>query len=194
MKTVIEMVTVPVQFTVPEKGMLEDQAEECDTVLPKFIRIRSLMDETDTMSMQQIITEQRDQLENLRVKLSFFQEQPKKTETVKPLTDKSVNGLLIKMNEQQLQFLKEKYLKSYDYEDENSTSLLSDGTVLHNERKVLEYEDKVYPNFIIDGIACDMLIEMIDAIEKRLKKHCGFTDDDFEDGDLYLQFDALDKE
>jgi len=194
MKTVSEMVTVPVQFTVPEKEMLQEQAEECETALPKFIRIRSLMDETDTMSMQQIIAEQKQQLEELRVKLSFFQGQPKKTETVKPLTDKSVNGLLIKMNEQQLQFLKEKYLESYDYEDENSTSLLSNGTVLHNERKVMEYEDKVYPNFIIDGIACDMLIEMIDEIEKRLKKHCGFTDDDFEDGDLYVQFDALDKE
>src|ERR1035437_9300532 len=60
MKTVTEMVTVPVQFTIPEKEMLEDQAEECDTVLPKFIRIRSLMDETDIMSMQQIIAEQRD--------------------------------------------------------------------------------------------------------------------------------------
>ena len=193
MKTVTEMVTVPVQFTIPEKEMLEEQAEECDTVLPKFIRIRSLMDETDTMSMQQNIAEQREQLEELRVKLSFFQGQPRKTETVKPLTDNSVNGLIIEMNEQQMQFLKEKYLESHDYEDLNSTTFLSNGTESHNEREVMEYNEKVNNTPILSDIGFYMLIHMINETEKRLIEHCGFTDDDFEDENLYEQFDALGK-
>src|ERR1035437_504908 len=193
-KTVTEMVTVPVQFTVPEKEMLEEQAEECDTVLPKFIRIRSLMDETDTMSMQQIITEQREQLENLRVKLSFFQSQPKKMETDKRLTDKSVNGLIIEMNEEQMQFLKEKYMESHDYEDLNSTTFLSNGTKSHNEREVMEYNEKVNNTPVLSDIGFYMLIHMINEIEKRLIKHCDYTDEDFEDENLYEQFDALGKD
>ena len=194
MKTVTEMVTVPVQFTIPEKEMLEEQAEECDTLLPKFIRIRSLMDETDTMSMQQIIAEQRDQLEDLRVKLSFFQGQPKKTETVKRLTDKSVNGLIIKMTDEQMKFLKEKYLESYDYEDLHVTTTMSNGKKTNNEREVIEYEEKDNNMSMMDRIGNYMLIDMIKDIEKRLIEHCGYTEDDFEDEDLFEQFDALDNE
>jgi hypothetical protein len=194
MKTVTEMVTVPVQFTIPEKEMLEEQAEECDTVLPKFIRIRSLMDETDTMSMQQIIAEQRDQLEDLRVKLSFFQGQPKKMETVKRLTDKSVNGLIIKMTDEQMEFLKEKYLESYDYEDLKVTTTMSNGKKTNNEREVIEYEEKDNNMSMMDRIGNYMLIDLIRDIEKRLIEHCGYTEDDFEDEDLFEQFDALDNE
>ena len=171
MKTVTEMVTVPVQFTIPEKEMLEEQAEECDTVLPKFIRIRSLMDETDTMSMQQMITEQRDQLEDLRVKLSFFQGQPKKTETVKRLTDKSVNGLLIKLNNKELDFLTELYIESQcadsniDEEDiENWQG--EDELYLHDEREEIEQEEIENPGSLLARLQDDLITTFIfDAMQ-----------------------------
>jgi len=39
--------TIPVFFTAAEKENLEKQAQVCETDLPKLIRIRCLMDETD---------------------------------------------------------------------------------------------------------------------------------------------------
>ena len=162
MKIVTEMVTVPVQFTVPEKEMLENQAEECETVLSKFIRIRSLMDETDTMSMQQNIAEQREQLEELRVKLSFFQGQPRKTETVKPLTDKTVNGFFLELNNKQLNFLTELYIESQCAdmnidEDDIANWTGEDEIDLHDEREEIEQEEIENPGSLLARLKDDLI-------------------------------------
>jgi hypothetical protein len=176
MKTVTEMVTVPVQFTVSEKEMLQEQAKECDTVLPKFIRIRSLMDETDTMSMQQIIAEQREQLEDLRVKLSFFQGQPKKMETVKRLTDKSVNGIFLELNNKQLDFLTELYIEAQcansniDEEDiENWKG--EDELNLHDEREEIEQEEIENQGSLLARLKDDLITTFIFDAMRTLNEY-----------------------
>ncbi len=114
------METIPVFFTAAEKENLEKQAQECETVLSKLIRIRCLMDETDIRMMQQTITTQEQQIEELRIKLGFFQEKGNHSESVKQLTEKSENVNLVKMNQKQFEFLREKYLESHDFEGSDS--------------------------------------------------------------------------
>lgn len=175
-KTVTEMVTVPVQFTNPEIEMLQEQADECETGLPNFIRIRSLMDESDTSSMQQLIAEQKQQLDELRVKLSFFQSQLKKTETVKQLTDKSVNGIFLEMNQKQLEYLTEKYIESQcaelnideeDIEEWNGEDELE----LHDEREEIEKEERKNPGSLLVRIKREFVIAFIFDLQYTLNEY-----------------------
>ncbi len=119
-----------------EKENLEKQAQECETVLSKLIRIRCLMDETDIRMMQQTITKQEQQIEELRIKLGFFQEKGNHSESVNQLTEKSDNVNLVKMNQKQFEFLREKYLESHDFEC-SGMETLPDGTITSNERDAL---------------------------------------------------------
>jgi hypothetical protein len=185
------MVIVPVSFTVQEKELLEKQAGDCETVLPKLIRIRCLMDETDFQEMRQLIDQQKQQLEELRVKLSFYQEHESNANSVKRITDKSLNGLLIHMNEKQIEFLTKKYLESYDYESDDTEEMLPDGTLTHNQRKALEAYEKEYPGHIINSIEGNMLYSFLSQIEERLVDHCGHSQEKFLDDPIIDEFENL---
>jgi endogenous inhibitor of DNA gyrase (YacG/DUF329 family) len=188
------MVTIPVPFTVSEKEMLECQSEECETGLPNLIRIRCLMDETDIRFMKQTIAEQKQLIEELRIKLGFYQHQGEIPVSVKPLTEKSVDGLLISMNEAQLEFLTDKYLESLDFESDHSEELLPDGTHIHNERKSLEYYEDQNPGHILTSMGQGMVIALLSRIEARLIDECGYSKEEFEDNPLIDEFDNLEND
>lgn len=165
------MVSVPVYFTNAEKSNLEQQAHECETALAKLIRIRSLMDETDIWSMQETIEEQKSQIEELRVKLSFFQGQGKNSELVKPSTDLSVNGLLIPMTEKQKEFLKELYIKTqcaqfdvnqedidnWEVDEDEEDEDLKYPPELNDERVELNQKEKTEPGYLLQQISEELI-------------------------------------
>jgi hypothetical protein len=185
------MVTIPVSFTVAENEMLEGQAKECETGLPNLIRIRCLMDETDIRFMKQTIAEQKQQIEELRIKLGFYQRQSEIPVTVKPSTDNPEAGLLISMSEAQLKFLTDKYLESQDFESDSSEEILPDGTHIHNERTSLEFHENQYPGHILTSMGQGMLINFISRIEGRLIDERGYDRDEFVDNPLIDEFDDL---
>lgn len=185
------MVTIPVFFTIQEKELLEKQAGECETVLSNLIRIRCMMDETDIRMMQQTLTEQKQLIEELRVKLSFYQEKDCLPVTNKQLTDKPVNGLLIKMNERQLAFIREKYLESYDFENPNEREGLPNGKMTSNHCEALEATEKDNPGFILSSIKFNMIYNFLVDIEERLEEYCGYDAEEFEDNPLIDEFNSL---
>lgn len=185
-----EMETIPVFFTAAEKENLEKQAEECETVLSKLIRIRCLMDETDIRMMQRTITTQEQQIEELRIKLGFFQEKGNHSKSVKQLNEKSGYVNLVKMNQKQFEFLREKYLESHDFESEDMESL-PDGTITSNERDALVAWNRKLPNNIITSMGLDMLYSLLDQIEERLIKNCGWDEEELQDDPLIEQFESL---
>jgi len=188
------MVVIHVPFTMQEKELLEKQAEECETVLPKLIRIRCLMDETDIQEMQQLIGQQKQLIEELRVKLSFYQEGDESVESGKRTTDKPVNGLLVEMNERQLQFITEKYIESYDFDyDPGCLERLSDGSFARSERESLEFYERQKPGHILQSIGSMMVYTLFGQIEANLVENCGYDKEDIEDNPLIDEFDELEK-
>jgi hypothetical protein len=185
-----EMVTISVFFTAAEKENLEKQAQECETVLSKLIRIRCLMDETDIRMMQQTITEQNQQIVELRIKLGFFQDKANYSEPIKQLTEKSDNVSLVMMNQKQFEFLKEKYLESHDFES-SGMETLPDGTIKGNERDALVAWEREFPDYVLTSMAGDMINSLFDQIEERLVEHCGCDEEEFIDDPLLEQFDSL---
>lgn len=67
-----QLIPVTVLLSPEEKIELEQQANNCGVDLPKYIRIRSQMNETDTSKMEEIISRQKKEIEELKVKNSFF--------------------------------------------------------------------------------------------------------------------------
>jgi hypothetical protein len=185
-----EMETIPVFFTVAEKENLEKQAQECETVLSKLIRIRCLMDETDIRTMQQTITKQEQQIEELRIKLGFFQEKSNNCESVNQLTEKSGNVNLVSMNQKQFEFLREKYLESHDFEC-SGFETLPDGTITRNERDALVAWERKYPDYVITSMGGNMINSLFNQIEERLVEHCGWDEEELQDDPLIEQFDSL---
>jgi hypothetical protein len=185
-----EMVTISVFFTAAEKENLEKQAQECETVLSKLIRIRCLMDETDIRFMQQIITKQEQQIEELRIKLSFFQEKGNHSESVNQLTEKSDNVNLVKMNQKQFEFLRAKYLESHDFEC-SGFETLPDGTITNNERDAMVAWERKYPDYVITNMGGNMLNSLFNQIEESLVEHCGCDEEELQDDPLIEQFDSL---
>jgi hypothetical protein len=192
MKEEKSMAVIPVSFTTAEKELLERQASECETVLPKLIRIRCLMDETDIQEMQQLIDSQKQQIEELRVKLSFYQEHEGSKEPVKRITDKPLNGLLIEMSEKQLVFLREKYLESFDFKNtDGCRERLSDGSFATSERESLEFYERQKPGHIHWSIGNMMIYTLLRQIEGNLVENCGYDEEEFIDNPLIDEFDDL---
>jgi hypothetical protein len=185
-----EMVTISVFFTAAEKENLEKQAQECETVLSKLIRIRCLMDETDIRLMQQTITKQEQQIEELRIKLGFFQEKGNFPESVNLLTEKSANVSLVEMNQKQFEFLRDKYLESHDFEC-SGFETLPDGTITSNERDAMVAWERKYPDYVITSMGGNMLNSLFIQIEERLVEHCGWAEEELQDDPLIEQFDGL---
>jgi hypothetical protein len=185
-----EMETIPVFFTAAEKENLEKQAQECETVLSKLIRIRCLMDKTDIRTMQQTITKQEQQIEELRIKLGFYQEIGNNTESVNRLIQKSDNVNLVTINQKQFEFLRDKYLESYDFES-SGMETLPNGTMTNNQREVLLSLERKYPNHIQTFIGVGMIISLFEQIEERLVENCGYDEEEFMDDPLIEQFDRL---
>jgi hypothetical protein len=185
-----EMETIPVFFTTAEKENLEKQAQECETVLSKLIRIRCLMDETDIRTMQQIITKQEQQIEELRIKLGFFQEKGNPSESFNQFTEKSGIMNLVKMNQKQFEFLREKYLESHDFES-SGMETLPDGTITSNERDALVGWERKYPDYIITTMGVNMLNSLFNQIEERLVEHCGWDEEELQDDPLIEKFDSI---
>lgn len=176
------MINVPVAFTINEKDLLEKQSKDCETTLPKLIRIRSLMDETDIRVMQQTIAQQKHQIEELRVKLCFYQ-----SESGKPL-----NGLLIEMNQKQLDFLTDKFIQSHDFDyPEDYKEELPDGTVTGNQREILEYNERRQPGCTHNCMKQMMLDCLMEYIQGNLVKHCGYKLIEFVNHPLSEKFEKL---
>jgi len=185
-----EMVTVSVFFTADEKENLEKQARECETALSKLIRIRCLMDETDIRTMQQTITKQKQQIDELRIKLSFFKEKRIFSDSVNPLTEKSDLVNLVTMNKKQWPFLKEKYLESHDYEGSDSETY-PDGTITNNQRDALLSWERKFSDYIKTNISIEILALLFEQIEKRLIENCGWDEAELEDEPLMERFESL---
>jgi hypothetical protein len=185
-----EMVTISVFFTAAEKENLEKQAQECETVLSKLIRIRCLMDETDIRTMQKTITKQEQQIEVLRIKLGFFQEKENHSESFIQLTEKSANVCLVEMNQKQFEFLREKYLESHDFEC-SGIETFPDGTITSNERDALVAWERKYPDYVITSMGGNMLNSLFNQIEERLVEHCGWDEEELQDDPLIEKFDSI---
>jgi hypothetical protein len=185
-----EMETIPVFYTIAEKENLEKQAQECETVLSKLIRIRCLMDETDIRIMQQTIKKQEQQIEELRIKLGFFQEKGNHSEPTNQFTEKSGIVNLLKMNQKQWAFLREKYLDSCDYESTESETY-PDGTITNNQRCAMLGWEQKYPEYVKINIGIAMLISFLEQIEERLVENCGWNEEELQDDPLIEQFDRL---
>jgi hypothetical protein len=185
-----EMVTISIFFTAAEKENLEKQAQECETVLSKLIRIRCLMDETDIRMMQQTITKQEQQIEELRIKLGFFHEKGSFSESVNLLTEKSANVSLVEMNQKQFEFLRGKYLESHDFEC-SGFETLPDGTITSNERDALVAWERKYPDYVITSMGGNMLNSLFNQIEERLVKLCGWDEEELQDDPLIEQYYGL---
>jgi len=197
------MVLVSVPFTIAEKELLDTQAKECKTVLPKLIRIRSLMDETDIREMQQTIEEQRQEIEELRIRNGFYQEQRNGLETdnrfrngletVKRFSEeRSRNGLYVEMTPNQLEFLKQKFLESLDYESD-STERLPDGSTTSNERKSLEFHERKKPGQLKQYMEITMFHGFLNCMEEKLIEYCGYNEDELMDNPLIDEFDKIGK-
>lgn len=185
-----EMEIIPVYFTVAEKENLEKQAQDCETVLSKLIRIRCLMDETDIRIMQLTITKQEQQIEELRIKLGFFQEKGNNPESINQITEKSDNVALVNMNQKQFEFLRKKFLESHDFESDDKESL-PDGTITSNERDTLVAWERKFPDYVITSMVGDMIFSLFERIEERLVKHCGWDEEELQHDPLIEQFDGL---
>jgi hypothetical protein len=185
-----KMKTIHVFFTAAEKENLEKQARECETVLSKLIRIRCLMDETDIRTMQQTITKQEQQIEELRNKLGFFHEKGSFSESVNLLTEKSANISLVEMNQKQFEFLRGKYLESHDFEC-SGFETLPDGTITSNERDALVAWERKYPDYVITSMGGNMLNSLFNQIEERLVKLCGWDEEELQDDPLIEQYYGL---
>jgi hypothetical protein len=94
------------------------------------------MDKTNIRMMQQTITTQEQQIEELRIKLSFFQGKGNHSKSVKQLNEKSGIVNLVMMNQKQFEFLRDKYLESHDFEC-SGFETLPDGTITSNERDAM---------------------------------------------------------
>jgi hypothetical protein len=179
---------------------LSKKAHECETALAKLIRIRSLMYETDIWSMQETIEEQKSQIEELRVKLSFFQEHKKseikpvtKIETVKPLAELSENGLFIPMNDKQKDFLTELYIKSEcitfnitqedidewdsknEDNDDNNDDEFNTRPEIHDERIEIYHREKQEPGYLLkrltESLVSTFIFSSICELNDESKKH-----------------------
>ncbi len=179
------MVIVPVPFTIEEKELLEYAAKDCKTVLPKLVRIRSLMDETDIKTFQQTIQEQKQEIEELRIRIGFYQGNANGFETDKRFNK---NGLFIKLSNHQLKFLTEKYLESLDFDSPDSGEFLPDGSSTSNEREALEFHEQDKPGYILTRMENAMFCGFISNIEENLMEHCGYTEEEIMENPLADEF------
>jgi hypothetical protein len=94
------------------------------------------------------------------------------------------------MNKKQFEFLREKYLESHDFES-SGMETLPDGTITSNERDALVAWNRELPDNILTSMGLDMLYSLLDQIEERLVKHCGWDEEELQDAPLIEQFDGL---
>lgn len=155
-----------------------------------FVRnnqVRSQMEETDVFKLENVIEDQKKLIEELKIKGSFYT--PNETTDIKPKKTCD-GGIVIKLGERQLDFIRKKYIESLDYDDE-TTSFLPGGGYTKNEATFLLETEKNIPGSIDDHITNWMLYRLLGEIQERLIEHCGYSENDFDDGDLIDQFEEL---
>ncbi|MEI8205081.1 MAG: hypothetical protein WCH34_18835 [Bacteroidota bacterium] len=187
-KLIEQLISVEVKYTNTEKNALEEQAKRCGVELSKYIRIRSQMDITDTSRMEDIITKQRSEIDELKVKLNFYQQ----GSSIPKEGNEKHAGLYVKMNEKQKEFLIKRWLESHDHDFSSSTSTLSNGKQTSNQAEWLIEEEKQFPGYIVGTMNDEMIVGLLCDIEERLIKYCSYSPEDFEDDSIFDQFEELD--
>ena len=138
--------------------------------------------------------------EELRVKLSFFQEHKKseikpvtKIETVKPLAELSENGLFLPMNDKQKDFLTELYIKSEcitfnitqedidewdsknEDNDDNNDDEFNTRPEIHDERIEIYHREKQEPGYLLkrltESLVSTFIFSSICELNDESKKH-----------------------
>jgi hypothetical protein len=196
-KSVETLIPVTVMLTSGEKESLEQQARDCGVDLSIFIRYRANMNESDTTRLETIIQNQKAELEELKVKLSFYNKNKNSPEAKHDQSRSTGDGsgiyieaghsLVIKMSEAQKKFLLEKYLDTNDYNSE-SPFKLSNGTGTRNAKKWYEDIENVMPGSLESGMVDDMIECFFKELEERFVDICGIDADEFEFDSLYDLF------
>ncbi|MEI6764630.1 MAG: hypothetical protein WCM76_03250 [Bacteroidota bacterium] len=187
-KTDNPLETVLVSISKKEKEYLEDQANACGSSLSQFIRIRSQMDETDVFELENTISEQKKELDELKIKLSFYSTR----EIHEGKTDSGVyDSFHFNLNKNQTDFIRKKYLESWDFDDTGMETALPGGHKTNNEAQAILADERKQPGALDEHIEFWMLFHLMDSIEQRLKKYCGYSEEDFEDESLIDQLDDI---
>jgi len=154
------LVPVTVMLTPSEKENLEQLASECETELGKYIAVRSQMSVSDVSKLEKTIAEQKTELERLKINLSFYSRG-------NMMPEQTADGFIIPMNRKQLEYMKAKFLESYENESAGDFTM-SDGRDADHFREYLEEKDTLKPGSIDSQIAIDLMWAFFYDIDKRL--------------------------
>jgi hypothetical protein len=182
-----QLKTVSVGFIQDEVEQLEKQAKSCGTSLSQFIRIRSQMVETDIFELKDIISKQKVEIEELRIKIGFYNKSD--VQSTKAVSN-PMSGIHICLSKDQMDFLKEKFLESIDY-DGDVTFALTDGSSTSNEAEYLRDMEGKYPANIENMMEYYALEAFVLCIEKRLVEYCGYDEGDFDEESLFDKVNSL---
>lgn len=187
MKSVESLNAISILLSPLEKDLLTRQAEDCGVELSKFIRVRALMDETNTSKLEASIEKLQSENDELRIQISFF----RKGNHQEVQKHEVHSGIFIEMNQKQNDFLEEKWLESLDYEGSSGEWELSDGTFSTNQKEIEEDFEIQSPGSIKESIAKEMLEFMFADIEKKLVEHNNYNNDEFKYNPLLEEYDDL---
>jgi hypothetical protein len=166
------LIPVTVMLSPGVKKNLENKAKVCGVELSKYISVRSQMDETDIVGKDRIISKLQDQIEELKIKLSFFKDK----DDDKPKQEKI--GLFVEMNRRQMDFLVKEFIDSNDFDDNSG----------NNQKEYLEREKRRSPVIIERVMAHEIVPALCAAFEKRSIDECEIDEDYFEENPLYDTF------
>jgi predicted RNase H-like nuclease (RuvC/YqgF family) len=184
-----QLKTITVGYSEREIEQLEKQAGSCGTSLSQFIRIRSQMTETDIFELKDIISKQQAEIEELRIKLGFYNKSD--VQSTKAVSN-PMDGIHICLSKDQMDFLKEKFLESIDYDDD-VTFALTDGSSTSNEAEYLRDMEGKYPAYIENMMEYYALEAFVQDIEKRLVENCGYDQGDFDEESLMDKLNCLEQ-
>ena len=69
---VVRSGSISVKLSESETRLLSTQAKECGVDISDFMRVKSLMDETNIFKLNETILQQQQEIDELKIKLSFY--------------------------------------------------------------------------------------------------------------------------
>jgi len=173
---------IPVTVMLTQKAIenLEAKAESCGVELSKYIAVRSQMDENDNLLNENIINKQKDEIDELNIKLSFYQNGIGNIDIIK-------GGLFIAMTKEQKEFLISEFLESFDFIDESNSNT---SKILKEIERDNKASGSIYST-IESTIGIHMISALFSEMEQRFIDECDVESDYFEDNSLEEQFKEL---
>ena len=145
------------------------------------------MVETDIFELKDIISKQKEEIEELRIKLGFYNMSDE--QSTKAVTN-TTGGIHICLSKSQMDFLKEKFIESIDY-DGDITFTLTDGSSTSNEAEYLRDMEGKYPANVENMMEYYALEAFVLGIEKRLVENCGYDEGGIDEESLMDQINRL---